>query len=376
MPVVPSNPALRQMIKAAMKGRAPEMYDRLSKAGNLEREIDDRVAIAREAQIAAITQATMASWERAMTLAMEFGPSRKAPETASPQPARAGFDPELLAMGIQMAGFHMEAGAYRFVDLAKIIAADLETTLDKIRPYLRGWYNGARDMLEDSGINVDGMDSPDAVKAALVSFDAMAPAANPEKVEEETDDAGSRKRRRASAQVRSPGGDDRLPDLMNEHVRLLAGDLVEALKSARPRKTKKHKAVPVSLTLSPSKTELLIVEARHGRFEYTVPATGTLTTEVQVDGALVHKIARSYDPSGVVDLIVGAGSFAVAHGKSRSTIPRIDGPQGKRIKRTAPRPNPLHKGKPDGADSPLRPSVPQNKTWGFSAHFVRPEKKK
>ncbi len=160
-----------------------------------------------------------------------------------------------------------------------------------------------------------------------------------------------------------------------EFVRLLAGDLANALKSARPRKTKKHKAAPVCLSFLPSKAELLIVEARHGLFENAVPATGTLKSEVQVDGALVHKIATTFDPSEIVDLIVDEASLTVAHGKSRSTIPRIDGPSGKRIKRTALRQNPLHKGMPEGADKPLRPIVPQNKTWGFSAHFVRPEKK-
>ena len=68
MPVVLSNPALRQMIKAAMKGRAPDMYDRLSKTGLLEQEIDNRLAVVREAQVAAITQATITSWDQAMAL--------------------------------------------------------------------------------------------------------------------------------------------------------------------------------------------------------------------------------------------------------------------------------------------------------------------
>lgn len=81
----------------------------------------------------------------------------------------AGFDPEILAIGAELAAFHIEAGARGFVDLARSIAGDLGTTPDKLRPYLRGWYNGARDMMEDNGVSIDGMDDPDAVRAALNS---------------------------------------------------------------------------------------------------------------------------------------------------------------------------------------------------------------
>ena len=79
----------------------------------------------------------------------------------------SGIDPEILAIGTELAVYHIEAGARKFPDLARAIAADLETAIDKIRPYLRGWYNGARDMMEDAGVDVSGMDNPDQVRAAL-----------------------------------------------------------------------------------------------------------------------------------------------------------------------------------------------------------------
>jgi hypothetical protein len=44
---------------------------------------------------------------------------------------------------------------------------DLGVEIGQIRRYLRGWYNGARDMMEDAGLDVAGMDGPDAVKDAL-----------------------------------------------------------------------------------------------------------------------------------------------------------------------------------------------------------------
>lgn len=82
----------------------------------------------------------------------------------------SGIDPEILAIGAELAVFHIEAGARRFGAFAKAIADDLGTTPDKLRPYLRSWYNGARDMIEDHGISIEGMDSPEDVRAALAEI--------------------------------------------------------------------------------------------------------------------------------------------------------------------------------------------------------------
>lgn len=82
----------------------------------------------------------------------------------------SGIDPEMLAIGTELAAYHIEAGARRFVDFARAVAADLDTTIDRIRPYLRGWYNGARDMIEDAGMPIDGMDNPEQVREALATL--------------------------------------------------------------------------------------------------------------------------------------------------------------------------------------------------------------
>lgn len=81
----------------------------------------------------------------------------------------SGIDPEIMAIGAELAVFHIEAGARKFADLARAIADDLGTTPAKLRPYLRSWYNGARDMMEDNGVSIDGMDDADAVREALNS---------------------------------------------------------------------------------------------------------------------------------------------------------------------------------------------------------------
>lgn len=56
-----------------------------------------------------------------------------------------GIDPEILAIGTEMAVYHIEKGARKFVEYAQAMIADLG---DAIRPYLKAFYNGARDLPE------------------------------------------------------------------------------------------------------------------------------------------------------------------------------------------------------------------------------------
>ena len=84
----------------------------------------------------------------------------------------SGIDPEILAAGAELAVFHIEAGARSFAKMAKAIAADLDMSLDKLKPYLRSWYNGSRDMLEDAGLSIEGMDDADTVRAELAKLSA------------------------------------------------------------------------------------------------------------------------------------------------------------------------------------------------------------
>lgn len=88
----------------------------------------------------------------------------------------SGIDPEILAIGTELAVFHLEAGVRKFKDFARTMAKDLDQPLAKVRPYLRSWYNGARDMMEDSGVSIDGMDSPEAVRAEMATLKEDAPA--------------------------------------------------------------------------------------------------------------------------------------------------------------------------------------------------------
>lgn len=56
-----------------------------------------------------------------------------------------GIDPEMLAIGTEMAVYHIEKGARQFIPYAKAMIEDLG---EAIRPYLKSFYNGARDLPE------------------------------------------------------------------------------------------------------------------------------------------------------------------------------------------------------------------------------------
>ena len=83
----------------------------------------------------------------------------------------SGIDPEIMAIGAELAVYHIERGARKFAALAKNIANDLDVSVEKIRPYLRSWYNGARDMMEDMGADIQGMDNAETVRAELEKLD-------------------------------------------------------------------------------------------------------------------------------------------------------------------------------------------------------------
>ena len=63
-----------------------------------------------------------------------------------------GVDPEMLAIGAEMAVYHIENGARAFGAYAKEMISDLG---DAIRPYLKAFYNGARDLPEMTELSKD-----------------------------------------------------------------------------------------------------------------------------------------------------------------------------------------------------------------------------
>lgn len=84
------------------------------------------------------------------------------------------FDSEMFSGGAQIAGFHLEAGQRNFMEVSRIIATELDSDLFTLRPYLRAWFNGARDALEDFGIDVSGASTTEEVAAAMGCFSMWA----------------------------------------------------------------------------------------------------------------------------------------------------------------------------------------------------------
>lgn len=81
-----------------------------------------------------------------------------------------GIDPEMLQIGIEMAVYHIEAGAVKFTDFSKAMIADLG---DKIRPYLKSFYNGARDLPEavDAGLDQSMTPYDEVKRFDIVNFE-------------------------------------------------------------------------------------------------------------------------------------------------------------------------------------------------------------
>lgn len=65
-----------------------------------------------------------------------------------------GIDPEILSIGLEIAVGHIDRGIKSFTDFARVMIEDLG---DTIRPYLKAFYNGARDLPEiiDNGLALD-----------------------------------------------------------------------------------------------------------------------------------------------------------------------------------------------------------------------------
>lgn len=85
-----------------------------------------------------------------------------------------GVDPEILAIGTEMAVYHIEKGLRKFSDYSKAMIDDLG---DAIRPYLKAFYNGARDLPEvgDNGWDKDMTAYEDVRSFDVANFDKPVP---------------------------------------------------------------------------------------------------------------------------------------------------------------------------------------------------------
>lgn len=83
---------------------------------------------------------------------------------------RGGIDPELMAAGITLAGWHIEKGARTFAAYAKAMIEDMG---EEVRPYLKSWYMGVK--YDPRAAGFDGMDSATTVDAATTEDSVQNP---------------------------------------------------------------------------------------------------------------------------------------------------------------------------------------------------------
>ncbi|MBR5002762.1 MAG: Eco57I restriction-modification methylase domain-containing protein, partial [Bacteroidaceae bacterium] len=85
-----------------------------------------------------------------------------------------GIDPEILSIGLEIAVGHIDRGIKSFTDFARVMIADLG---DTIRPYLKAFYNGARDLPEviDNGLATDMTPYDEVKQFDITNFDRTVP---------------------------------------------------------------------------------------------------------------------------------------------------------------------------------------------------------
>lgn len=81
-----------------------------------------------------------------------------------------GIDPEILAIGMELAVGHIDRGIKTFTDFSKKMIADLG---DVIRPYLKAFYNGARDLPEviENGLSDEMTPYDEVSRFDVANFD-------------------------------------------------------------------------------------------------------------------------------------------------------------------------------------------------------------
>ncbi len=81
-----------------------------------------------------------------------------------------GIDPEILAIGMELAVGHIDRGIKTFADFSKKMIEDLG---DVIRPYLKAFYNGARDLPEviENGLSAEMTPYDEVSRFDVANFD-------------------------------------------------------------------------------------------------------------------------------------------------------------------------------------------------------------
>ena len=89
-------------------------------------------------------------------------------------------DPEVFEAGIRVSGYYIEGGICKFADFARKM---VEEYGEKIKPYLKAFYNGARNYFKEL-VSPDMQSYADEIAATMDSAEAVEEMAEPEALEE------------------------------------------------------------------------------------------------------------------------------------------------------------------------------------------------
>ena len=102
-----------------------------------------------------------------------------AAELSVPKPEKfsnlnMGLDPDLMSLGFQLAGSHIEAGTRAFGQYVKVMVEDLGDIADKFKPYFRSWYEAIRldPDVDDEGMTPYAEVTDDALNQVFEEYEA------------------------------------------------------------------------------------------------------------------------------------------------------------------------------------------------------------
>jgi N12 class adenine-specific DNA methylase/2'-5' RNA ligase len=119
----------------------------------IEHDIDDGKKLGKEASKTPKKQTGYGSKNKVFTADTAEKARALLKQKLSGNQLNSGLDPEIMQAGLQLAGYHIEAGARSFAAYSKAMIDDIG---EAIRPYLRSFYEGVRHY---PGFESNGMDS-------------------------------------------------------------------------------------------------------------------------------------------------------------------------------------------------------------------------
>lgn len=154
---------------------------------------------------------------------------------------------------------------------------------------------------------------------------------------------------------------------MNETSGIVAGSLSECLIATHWKRRKS--SFPINLHFNPASSQLKVSEARYRKFEYSLSATGKKAWKCQLDGVRLAKIVSKFVENQEIQLNLVGDALALTISTTSILIPvKKAGDGGYVVPKILPFDS-RHKGRPEGIDRPMGPTVDQRQTWLFSTRI-------